>query len=135
MRGAATGPPRERSRPSSPGSRPACVLGLADLVPRELDGVACVGLGPLCAVLRVLEVLGCLELVDPPSNVPAVRVPVVLDLLPMSFAGIGGRSRLGAQLSGSLVGVLAGLVDLGLQLGLALPGGGSDAAAGGVDLL
>jgi hypothetical protein len=52
----------------------------------------------------------------------------------MSFGLTRGRLRLGAELSGAIVSVLARLFDLGLQFGLAFRGGSSDAELGVLDL-
>ena len=66
------------------------VCRLVDRVRCEVDCVACVGLGPLGAELRCLEVLPGLRLVDPPANVLTMLRPVALNLLPMSFALVRG---------------------------------------------
>src|SRR5262245_44479134 len=53
----------------------------------------------------------------------------------MSAAFLGGRSRLGAQLGSAIVGLFTRLLDLGLDLGLALRSRSADAAPRLLNLL
>src|SRR6476646_10001229 len=110
------------------------VRRLVDRVRCEVDRIVRVGLGPLGAELRCLEVLLGLRLVDPLPNVLTVLRPVALNLLPVSFGLVCGRLRLHTQLRSAFVRVLARLGDLGLQLGLALRCSNSDTALALLDL-
>src|SRR5207342_2460872 len=88
----------------------------------------CVILGDL-GVERVL--LGVHSLANPLD----VLVPIALDLVPLTLGAVGNLLRLGARHRSALVGLLASVVDHGLQLRLILCGSCPNALVGLVDLL
>src|SRR3954452_16147844 len=96
------------------------VLGLFRGGRREVDRVEGVALGVLSLVLGLVAVELGLLLVDVLADALDVRLPVVLDLLPAAARPVRGLFGPRAKLGRLLVGALARLVDLGLQLVLAL---------------
>src|SRR4051794_30576108 len=106
------------------------VLGLLDRGVREVDRGRGVILRALGAALGVLDVLVGLCVFDVPADLGDVPGPVLLNVSPRARRLRLRAGGAGLELGRPLLGGLAGLLDLSLEVRLALRLGGSDVLLG-----